>query len=236
MSVWGWQNLRQDSCAFAAPSLRVFGQGSWAWRSACELCLQVEYICICKKHFCVIVSASNLAFRSSRNAGSFCTPAHLKIFALTSPMYFSFLIHEVEMIVLICLPHKFVERINWCLYRVLEPYTNIKVILNRFFGITEPSNKRSWRLNCLHAYSNLGFQACSRCPAREVGFLGLPLSQLKDVHHARHLCFKIPFTAPFSWLLASLSACRLTSFQHFKELRKRSENSQLQDLFSVFLN
>lgn len=88
---------------------------------------------------------------SSRNAGSFCTPAHLKIFALISPMYFSFLIHEVEMIVLICLPHKFVERINWCLYRVLEPYANIKVILNRFFGITEPSNKRSWRLNYFHA-------------------------------------------------------------------------------------
>lgn len=173
--MWGWQNLRQDSCAFAAPSLRVLGQGSWAWRSACELCLQVEYICTCKKHFCVIVSASNLAFRSSRNAGSFCIPAHLKIFALISPMYFSFLIHEVEMIVLICLPHKFVERINWCLYRVLEPYTDIKVILNRYFGITEPSNKRSWRLNCLHALQHPGLPGLQQVSCSGGGIFGASL-------------------------------------------------------------
>lgn len=84
----------------------------------------------------------SLVFHSSRNAGLWCSPVHLKTWALVA-VCFSFLIHEMEMIIFICLPHTFVERINWCLFRALEPYTNIKVIVNRASGVTEWANKRN---------------------------------------------------------------------------------------------
>lgn len=103
---------------------------------------------------------------------SFCSPAPLERVALTSFMYFSFVIHEMEIIILICLPHKFVKRINWCLDRVLKRYTNIKVTLNRPHGITELSKKKaagSWTVSML--YSSLGFQAPTVCAALEVGFI-----------------------------------------------------------------
>lgn len=107
---------------------------------------------------------------------SFCSPARLEIVALSSFMGFSFVIHEVEMIILICLPHKFVKRINWCLDRVLKPYANIKVTLNRPCGITELSKKKkeAWSWIVFVLYSSLGFQAHTVCAALEVGFVGLP--------------------------------------------------------------
>lgn len=97
--------------------------------------------------------------------------------ALTSFTCFSFVIHEMEVIILICLPHKFVKRIDWCLDRVLKPYTNIKVTLNRPHGITELSKrkrkKRSSKLSCLHALQQSGFPTHTVCAALEVGFVGL---------------------------------------------------------------
>lgn len=91
-------------------------------------------------------------------------------------MCFSFVIHEMEMIILICLPHKFVKRINWYLDRVLKRYTNIKVTLNRPHGITELSKKKkaTWSWTLFMLYSSLGFQAHAVCAALEVGFVGLP--------------------------------------------------------------
>lgn len=114
-----------------------------------------------QKRVCVSVYVSSLAFHSGRNAGSSRSPAHLEILALTA-MYFSFLIHEMEIIIPICVPRKFIERINWCLYRVLKPYANIKVIVNRPLGIRELSNQRSNSWTIFMFYSNLGFRACAR--------------------------------------------------------------------------
>lgn len=147
-------------------------------------------------------------------------------------MYFSF--HEMEVIMLTRLPHKFIERINRCLYRVSKPHTNIKVIVNRPFGATEFSNRRSNSWTFFMFYSNVGFQACTRCAALEMAFGGLPvslLSLLKDGHHARLLCFKTPFTTWFSCLLPSSSACKQLSFRHFKCFE-----NPVTRLFSVFLN
>lgn len=162
---------------------------------------------------------------------SFCSPAHLEIVALSSLMCFSFVIHEMEMIILICLPHRFVKRINWCLDRVLKPHANIKVTLNRPRGITELSKKKKRQLEVelSSCFTAVWVSRLTLCVL--LWICRAPVSLFKGVHHGRLLCFKIPFTTQFSCLLPSLSVCKRLSFRHFRELQKCFENPQLQDCF-----
>lgn len=63
-------------------------------------------------------------------------------------------------------------------------------------------------------YSNLGFHACTRCAALEVGIVGLAVALLRCGHRARLLHSKMPFTTQFSCVaqLISLQTTELWAF------------------------
>lgn len=189
-----------------------------------------EYLTTLASDVIVWRRRSLLNFREALFVRSFCSPARLEIVALSSLMCFSFVIHEMEMIILICLPHRFVKRINWCLDRVLKPHANIKVTLNRPRGITELSKKKKQlEVELSSCFTAVWVSRLTLCVL--LWICRAPVSLFKGVHHGRLLCFKIPFTTQFSCLLPSLSVCKRLSFRRFRELQKCFENPQLQDCF-----
>lgn len=106
------QKLRQVSSAFAARLLRVLGHKVAEPAEVPTSCASSLATFACtQNHLYLSVHGSSPVFHSSRNVDSLCSPVHLKTLALAA-MCFSFLVHEMEMIIFICLPHTFVERIN----------------------------------------------------------------------------------------------------------------------------
>lgn len=116
------------------------------------------------------------------------------------------------MIILICLLQTFVKRISCCLDRVLKPYTNIKVTLNRPRGAKELSKKKkrkeaqSWTV--LMLCSSLGFQVLTVCAALEMGFVGLPCSCSKVCTMGSSSALKYP-SQPISHVCCP--ACQLAN-------------------------
>lgn len=164
----------EDECEVSPSAWRCAPSRTWISNHTCKWCDCLE------EEISFELSGCSVQFTHSIHSfiHSFCSSACLEIEAWTSFMCFSFVIHEMEMIILICFPHKFVERINWCLDRVLKPYANIKVIHNKPHGITELKKKeKQEKLKVeLMLCSRLGFQAHSShsvcCSG--VGFVGLP--------------------------------------------------------------